>query len=230
VQTLASAASDIHGPDATHVNRAALRRSRFIMAALTSIVLCVLMVVLYFLDMMSGDTVLRSTALIVVSVLLFHLLFRSGLNLKSSDPSLTVPMTAAAVLCVLYTMLGSAIAREAFASFFALALLFGVFRFPTRLLLLEAGLIVLGYAAIIFLSWEDRPQDFLYRTDIARLITLATVLPLFALVGGQIMAGRRAAYRLGSLSGNDQGAPAVRQPGVPGNRQQRRGTLAQPCR
>jgi len=192
-QAPASAPPGFSHPDATHVNRAALRWTRFMMAALTSIALCALMIVMYFLGMMPGIVVVRSSALVVGSVLLFHLLFRSGLNLNSSDPSLTVPMTVAAVLCLLYTMLYSDTAREAFCSFFGVALLFGVFRFPTRVLLLEAGLIVLGYAVTIFLAWHGKREDADYLMDIARMITLATVLPLFALIGGHIMAGRRAA-------------------------------------
>jgi diguanylate cyclase (GGDEF)-like protein/PAS domain S-box-containing protein len=196
-QTPSSAASDAHSQDAVHVNRTLLRWSRFIMASLTSTALCLLMVVLYFLGMIPGDLVIRATVLVESFVLLFYLLFRLGLNRTAADPSLTIPMSTAAVLSLLYIMLSSDTAREAFTSFFGLVLLFGVFRFPTRLLLLEAGMIVLGYTVVIFLSWRNSVQggSYSHSIDIARLIVLATVLPLFALIGGQIMAGRRAAVR-----------------------------------
>jgi diguanylate cyclase (GGDEF)-like protein/PAS domain S-box-containing protein len=177
------------------MSRILLRWSRFIMATLTSTALCVLMVTLYFLGMIPGDLALRASAVIQGFVLLFYLLFRTGLNRKVADPSLTIPMSMAAVLCLLYIMLNSATARETFVSFFGLVLLFGVFRFPTRWLLLEAGVIVLGYAAVIFLSGDGSMQSgkISHSMDVARVIVLATVLPLFALIGGQIMAGRRAA-------------------------------------
>ena len=67
---------------------------------------------------------------------------------------MTLPMTTAAVLCVLYVMLGSSAARDTFVSFFGLILLFAVFRFSTRTLLLQSGLMLLGYAGVIFAAWR----------------------------------------------------------------------------
>jgi diguanylate cyclase (GGDEF)-like protein/PAS domain S-box-containing protein len=178
-----------------HLHRAALRRARFLMAAMCSLALCVLMAALHFLGLMPGSVAATGTALILACVLLFFVMFRWRLNLRAADPSLTVPMTAAAALCVLYVMLASDIARDTFVSFFGLMLLFEVFRYPTRTLLLHAGLMLLGYAAVIFLHWHDkRPGDELM-VDLARWLTLAIVLPLFTIIGGQIMAGRRAAVQ-----------------------------------
>jgi diguanylate cyclase (GGDEF)-like protein/PAS domain S-box-containing protein len=197
-RTALPAARDI--PDAgqadpSHLHRTALRQARFIMAAMCSFALCALMAALHFLGLMPGQVAASGAALILGSVLLFFLAFRWRLNLRAADPSLTVPMTMVAVGCVLYVMLGSDIARDTFVSFFGLVLLFGVFRYTTRILLLHAGLVLLGYAAVIFLYWHDKAGGPGLMVDVARWLTLATVLPLFTVIGGQIMAGRRAAMQ-----------------------------------
>jgi len=181
--------------DPSHLHRRDLRQARFIMAALCSFALCALMAVLHFLGLMPGWVAASGAAAILGSVLLFSLMFRWRLNLRAADPSLTVPMTMVAVACVLYVMLGSDIARDTFVSFFGLVLLFGVFRYTTRTLLLHAGLMLLGYAVVIFFHWHDKPPDAGLMVDVARWLTLATVLPLFTAIGGQIMAGRRAAMQ-----------------------------------
>ena len=195
------------GPDAgpaqaAHLNRSALRQARFLMAAMSSAALCLLMGLLYLLGLMPGFVAASGAALIMGSVLLFHLVFHFRLNLKARDPSMTVPMTGAAVLCVLYVMLGSTVARDTFVSFFGLILLFAVFRFPTRTLLLQAGLMLLGYGAVLVLARLGQPPGGAYAADVARWLTLAIVLPLFAVIGGEIMAGRRAA--MGRLRASEE--------------------------
>ena len=165
------------------------------MAAMCSFAVCTLMAVLHFLGLMSGFVAVSGAALILGSVMAFYLLFHWRLNLRAADPSLTVPMALVSVLCLLYVMLGSDIARDTFVSFFGLVLLFGVFRHTTRTLLLQAALVLVGYAVVIFFSWHDRPRDAGLIIDVARWLTLATVLPLFTLIGGQMMAGRRAAMQ-----------------------------------
>jgi diguanylate cyclase (GGDEF)-like protein/PAS domain S-box-containing protein len=186
------------GPDgapAAHRNRTALIKGRFMMAAGSSLALCALMSLLYLFGLMPAAVAASGAVLVMGSVLLFYLVFRFRLNEKARDPSMTLPMTTAAVVCVLYVMLGSSAARDTFVSFFGLILLFAVFRFSTRTLLLQSGLMLLGYAGVILAAWRAGAPGADHAPDIARWLTLATALPLFALIGGEIMAGRRAAMQ-----------------------------------
>ncbi len=178
-----------------HRNRTALIKGRFMMAAVSSVALCALMGLLYLFGLMPAAVASSGAVLIMGSVLLFYLVFRSRFNEKARDPSMTLPMTTAAVLCVLYVMLGSSAARDTFVSFFGLILLFAVFRFSTRTLLLQSGLMLLGYAGVIFAAWRAGVPGADHAPDIARWLTLAIALPLFALIGGEIMAGRRTAMQ-----------------------------------
>jgi diguanylate cyclase (GGDEF)-like protein/PAS domain S-box-containing protein len=189
-----SGARPDRAPDA-HLSRAVLIKGRFMMAAISSLALCILMGLLYLLGQMPAAVAASGAALVMGSVLLFYLVFRFRLNVTARDPSMTVPMTTVAILCVLYVMLGSNVARDTFVSFFGLILLFAVFRFSTRMLLLQSGLMLLGYAGVIFVAWRTGAPGVNHAPDIARWLTLAIALPLFALIGGEIMTGRRAAVQ-----------------------------------
>jgi diguanylate cyclase (GGDEF)-like protein/PAS domain S-box-containing protein len=164
------------------------------MAAFSSLAICALLVVLHFHGVLEARAVILSTAAILGSVLFFSFVFHMGWNRASRDPSLTMPMTMAAVLSLLYAMYLSEAARDVLVSFFGLVLLFCVFRFRTRGLLLLCGLILAGYAVVIALSWPAGGWSS-HADDIARWMSMATALPLFAVIGGQIMSGRRAAMR-----------------------------------
>lgn len=182
-----------------HIDRHALRLERFWIAAMSSFAICCLMLFLYWQGLMAPDVTFTAIACMAGEVAGFYLIFRLGLNKRLADPSLTMPMTVVAVLTLLYVMYASAIARETFTGFIALILTFGVFRFPTRILLLQSAFILTAYACMLGMVWHANPENF-GPTDVARWMTLATALPLFAWTGGKIMAARRAAMQRLSAS------------------------------
>jgi diguanylate cyclase (GGDEF)-like protein/PAS domain S-box-containing protein len=183
------------GSEPVHLSRDALWQSRFMMAAFSSLAVCALLLALYFYGAVDARAVLLSTAAILGSVLVFSLVFWFGWNRRSADPSMTLPMTVAALAALLYAMHLSEAARDVLVSFFGLVLLFCVFRFKTPALLLLCGLILAGYAAVIALSWNEKKGWGAQADDIARWMALAISLPLFAVIGGHIMSARRAAMR-----------------------------------
>ncbi len=165
------------------------------MAACCSAAISVLIAVYYFLGMMDANAALSTVTLILGSVLLFALVFRLGLNHRAIDPSMTVEMTTASVLSLLYAMYASSVARDAFVSFFGVVLLFSIFRFSTRVVFYFAAMIFCGYGLVIAitrLETSPAPSD---TADVARWLSLGVSLPLFAIIGGQIMNSRRAAAR-----------------------------------
>ncbi|MBK4738213.1 putative bifunctional diguanylate cyclase/phosphodiesterase [Noviherbaspirillum pedocola] len=182
------------GDDPAHLSRDTLWISRFMMAAFSSLAICILLVLLYFAGVTDARAVILSISAIVGSVLVFWLIFWFGLNRGSRDPSLTLPMATSAVVSLLFAMTLSDVTRDVLVSYFGLVLLFCVFRFRTPMLLLLCGLILVGYGAVIALSWPVGGWKA-HSDDIARWMAMATALPMFAVIGGNIMAGRRAAMR-----------------------------------
>jgi diguanylate cyclase (GGDEF)-like protein/PAS domain S-box-containing protein len=175
-----------------HVERQKLRLSRFLMAAASAAMFCLLGLALYLQGLMEARAVLQTAALAAASSLVFYVVFRSGLNKRCADPSLTGPMMSVSVGILLYTMSISATAYETFGIFIGVIMLFGVFRFSGRELLLYALGSLIAYGAMIRLTAsEARPPGSAADMDMARWLVLAIALLMLAWVGGHINRFRR---------------------------------------
>src|SRR5262245_4180291 len=108
--------------------RQTLRIGRFLIATGTSMLVCVALVVCAFLDLVAWEVAIQGTVGIAALAAVFYVVFRSGLNLRFRDPSLTTEMAGAAILFLAYIMYHAPLAREALTLFYPVALLFGVLR------------------------------------------------------------------------------------------------------
>ena|SRR6266446_4215654 len=165
--------------------RQALRVQRFLMAAATSLLVCVVLFAAYLLGQLALQVAIAGTATIVALILLFYALFRSGLNLRFADPSLTAEQAAAAILVLAYLMYHLGPLRESLGAFYMIALLFGVLRLSTRKLLGLAVLALAAHGAMLYMSYVRDPAMDLWVT-LTGYVILAIVLPWFALVGGYV--------------------------------------------
>jgi diguanylate cyclase (GGDEF)-like protein/PAS domain S-box-containing protein len=180
--------------DATHpdvlAKRQALRLRRFFMAALSAAVTFLMMTVLYLQGLMARETLVHGAVATAVGLLFFFVAFRRGWNLKSRDPSLTGPMILMAAALVFWLMYESPAVRATMDAYLCVIMLFGVFRYSTRVLLRIAAAFLIAYALMLTLVWaEGRAGDDL-ALDAGRLIVMCCVLPLIAWVGGRINALR----------------------------------------
>ena len=170
-----------------HVGRQQLRLRRFLMGASCSAMFCLLELVLYLAGLMPGRAVLHTGALAGVGIAAFFLIFRLGLNQRAPDPSLTGPMMTVATAILLYTMAATPIAMQAFGVYLGVILLFGVFRFSGRTLLLYAlGSLVAYGATVAWVALRSGRDESALAVDIARWLAFAGALPIFAWVGGHI--------------------------------------------
>lgn len=90
-----------------------LRFARFLMAAGTALLVCVALVVCAFLGLLPWRAAIGGTAGTVVLVGAFYALFRTGLNLRFADPSLTTEQVGAAIVFLAYIMYHAGPARRA---------------------------------------------------------------------------------------------------------------------
>jgi len=163
--------------------RQALRLSRFLMAAGTSVIICVALVVFAFLGLVSWHAAIAGTVAIQCVALLFYVLFRTGLNLRFADPSLTSQQIAAAIACLAYVMYLAGPARTAFTLLYLIAMLFGVLRLNARRLLVLAVFALGVHAGLLYLVYlRDSRMDV--RAAAIEFGVLAIVLPWFAVMGG----------------------------------------------
>ncbi len=127
--------------------------------------------------------------ILTINVVLF-IVFRTGLNKRMKDPSLTAPQICLASLVVMYGIFFVYEARSILFAVYVLILLFGIFRLNTRQFLGVSAFILGTYAVDIFLLHAFRPQDIDLNAEIFQWCALAVVLISVSFIGGNISALR----------------------------------------
>ncbi|HYH41362.1 MAG TPA: response regulator, partial [Burkholderiales bacterium] len=121
---------------------------------------------------------------------LFYALFRSGLNLRFREPSLTFPQIMSSVLVTSWVLYHAGEARSIFLLIYMVSFLFGVFQLSVSRLGVLTLSIIAAYGTVIVLLHVNRPAQVDLNIEGLRLLILTAVLGWFALMGGYIQALR----------------------------------------
>jgi len=89
-------------PGDDHQQRVRFRR--YLIAAGTSLMVVLLLGVCVLAGVLAGRPFAIAAGVVLASTVKFYVVFRSGLNLRARDPSLTVPMMLAAICVVTYAL------------------------------------------------------------------------------------------------------------------------------
>jgi diguanylate cyclase (GGDEF)-like protein len=165
--------------------RQALRVGRLLMAAGTALLVCVALSVCAFLELLPWSVAIQGTAGVALLIVLFYVLFRTGLNLRFADPSLTTEQVGAAILFLAYIMYHAGEARQAFALFYPVAMLFGALRLNAARLMVLAILALGAHGTMLHLSYLRDP-DMDTQGALTQFAVLMIVLPWFAVMGGYV--------------------------------------------
>ena len=120
-----------------------------------------------------------------------YIIFRTGLNLKMADPSLTAIQMCVASLVVMYGMYFSNESRGVLLMSYILLLLFGIYRLNTRSFLYVTIFTLLTYGINIALLHIYRPQGVNFNVEYLQWCVLVIVLVAFSVIGGHISSLRR---------------------------------------
>ena len=161
-----------------------LRLRRYFAAAGTSLLALGLIFACRLQGAIPAAAFVQIAAIVVLALVVFYGLFRSGLNLRFADPSLTEPQMLTAVAVVLFAMYSADYGRGVLLALLLMAYLFGVLHLKRRPLLLHACFILAAYAAVLVLLWRFKPQTLDARVEFLRWLALAITLPWFSLMGG----------------------------------------------
>jgi diguanylate cyclase len=165
--------------------RQAPRLGRFLMAAGTSLLLCLVLLLFAFLGLLPWRAALEGTAGIVILVLAFSAAFRTGFNLRFADPSLTTQQVGAAIAFLAYIMYHAGPARPALMLFYPVALLFGVLRLNATQMTTLALLAIAAHGLVLQFSLLRNPHMD-PRAAITEFTVLLIALPWFAVMGGYV--------------------------------------------
>ena len=115
-----------------------------------------------------------------------YILFRTGLNLRMADPSLTLVQMCMAILVVMYAVYYSNESRGILLLANVIVLIFGIFRLNTRSFLYISVYTLLTYGGAIALLHRFRPHVINLHFEYLQWVVLALVLVAFSVIGGYI--------------------------------------------
>ncbi len=165
----------------------ALRLRRFLFATLIYLAAASLLAAAYLMGFLPGMPVaVALTWMLLVNVALYAT-FRSGLNLRFDDPSLTALQMFSAISLQMYIIFNMENGRGLALVFTFIVFLFGVYRFSRRDFVSLILYTLAAYALVVNLLMHWRPEAIqsVYLEWLSWLL-LAVVLPAFGLMGGRM--------------------------------------------
>lgn len=169
----------------------ALRIRRFFMAFAVYITCIVLVYISYLSSFMEWTAVAGMLVISPVINIFLYIFFRTGLNLKMADPSLTAVQICAAILLVMYVMYFANASIGVLLLAYVIILMFGIYKLNTRSFLYISVFTLLTYGGNIALRLIYRPQGINFHMEYLQWIVLALFLVVFSVIGGSISSLRR---------------------------------------
>jgi diguanylate cyclase (GGDEF)-like protein len=163
-----------------------VRVRRFLLAAGAYGACLPLLAIAHVLGLIPVKTVVEVGGLMIATNVAIYSLFHTGLNERFNDPSLTWLQVLSATSVLMYAVFQFDQERGLALMMCLVVLTFGTFRFTTREFFTASGVILAGYALVINLLMWMKPVGLNVWLEAFRWLTLAFVLPCFALVGGRI--------------------------------------------
>ena len=172
-----------------------LRVRRFFLASTFSLLYLGVLAVFHAQEKLDRITLLQACAVVVGAIVVFYVLFRSALNLRFPDPSLTGLQFLAAVATMLFVLYRAPDTRLVFAAFFFVALMFGMLRSSGTPLGVLGSISLACFAAMTWLRYvRNRDVDML-QLDMLQLLVMAITFPWFVFIGRRVTRLREADRR-----------------------------------
>jgi len=162
------------------------RIRRLFMAAGASAMVMALLFVSHRFGVLSLRAFVTAALLTLMFIIVFYGVFRSGLNLRFRDSSLTLLQILASTVVILYVLYESPRGHGVLSLIYMVSFLFGVFRLTTRELLGLTGFVALSYGLLISLHWRPGIDPAVSGLMVLNWLVLVSVLTFFSVMGGYI--------------------------------------------
>ena len=179
--TSTSALLFTHQPEQRH------RIQRFLIGVGSSVLVWAVMFLIYSQGHMEAKGLVRAGLATLFLFVFFYALFRTRVNLRAADRSLTSPQILSSIVITLYAMYyTSNAARTVLSMVFIMSFFFGVFRLSTRQCAMIAVITLAGYLLLIGMLLRYRPETVDVNLELMRCAATGVVLFWFSLVGGYL--------------------------------------------
>jgi diguanylate cyclase (GGDEF)-like protein len=162
------------------------RTKRFLLAAGTSFVILFLFYLYDLIGLMEDRALLHLAIATVVGNIVFYGLFRSGLNTRLPDPSLTLWMILFSTLVLLYAISAAREGRTSLLLVYLVPFLFGLFRLSMAEMLSIAAFFLAGYGWILSREWMLLDSRTAFHMQILQWVVPAFVLCWFAVFASYV--------------------------------------------
>lgn len=142
--------------------------------------------VFHMQDKIDRVTLTQASVFVFAFILAFFFLFRTGLNLRFSDPSLTGWQFLAAVVTMLYVVYRAPETRLVFPAFFFVALMFGMLRRDSKKVAVLGSVSIVLFALLAGLRYTTNRDDEMLRLDILQCFVMAVTFPWVLLLAGHM--------------------------------------------
>jgi diguanylate cyclase (GGDEF)-like protein len=164
----------------------ALRVRRYLIASGTTLLVVLLFSICYLAGLMPAWVLAAGVGFAAFRVVLFYALFRTGLNQRFRDPSLTTEQILLATLNVAFVMFCAEQTRAALLPVYVIPFLFGVFRLRTKEFFVLGLVVLLIFGAMEYLSVRSDLANADHVRDFVDFAVVAVVVPWFAVFGGYV--------------------------------------------
>ena len=164
--------------------RQRIRMRRFAFASVFSILFIGVLAVFYAQDKMDGETLAHAALFVIAFIVAFFFIFRTGINLRFSDPSLTGWQFLAAVVTMLYVVYYAPDTRLAFTAFFFVAVMFGMLRRDSGKIAILGFVSIVLFALLTVLRYANNRDTEILRLDILQFLVMVVTLPWILFLEG----------------------------------------------
>lgn len=174
-----------------------LRIKRFTMGAVSYLMWVGLVASFRYMGLLtiSGETLRWCVGLLCLYNLALFGVFRSGLNRRFRDPSLTLFQMMVGTLWAMVTVYHAGPVRGGMLLLYLVVFVYGLFRLKLGQFLFLSLFAIANYGGVLFLLYRQDPAGFDVRVEMMNLVILVAVLPWFSLVGGYITSLREKVAR-----------------------------------
>ena len=163
-----------------------IRLRSFMLAVAAYCIALLLLFLGYAVKLIGSSGALTSAALIVAVNLGFYTAFKLQLNKRAADPSLMLAQTLAAITVIMVIAYHFEHDRSLALAWCLVVMLFGVFRFKPRDFATTTLYMLAGYALVINLLMNFKPERVDVLIEWYQWAWLALLLPAFAWIGSRI--------------------------------------------
>lgn len=167
-------------------NAQRLRFRRYLMAIASYLLGAFMVGLLVWLGYLTTEHYLYFIGLMIVINTLFFILFKTGLNLHFSDPSLTSLQILASTILTIQISYMVTDGRGILLLLYLTSHIFGVFRLTFRQFLLLDAFSIAAYGLMLQLLIQNRPETIDINLELLYWAALIIVLPSFALMGAYL--------------------------------------------